>query len=136
MSMDFYRRNRILYARVSISRDHVSHISGIGHLPTEYILNDNHGFASVNGGSGDISLDMLHLNFTPHPSILHLMANVTGTRMSFVSHWRYLSRAAERETGLILQWGKSEDFEQQINYNQDYRKILILTLLVAYSCKK
>lgn len=76
---------------VPISCNHVSHISGIGQLPAEYILNDDHGFASIHGGSGDISLDVLDLHFTPHPSILYLMANVTRTRVSFVSHCRYSS---------------------------------------------
>lgn len=90
------------YLRVAISCNHVSHISSIGQLPAEYILNDDHGFARVDGGSGDISLDVLHLNFTPHPSILHLMANVTRTRISFVSHGRDLSQATERETCLMF----------------------------------
>jgi hypothetical protein len=56
--------------RVSISGNHVSHIPGVGQLPAKYILDDNHGFACIHGGPGDICLDVLNLNFVAHATIL------------------------------------------------------------------
>lgn len=99
---EFKESNRTSYVRVSISCDHVSHVSGIGQLPAKYILNDDHSLACVEGGLGDISLDVLDLNFAPHPSILYPVANVTRTRISLVSHCRDASWATERETGIIF----------------------------------
>ena len=106
------KKHRISYVRVSISCNHVSHISGVGQLPAKYILNDNHSFASIHGGFGEISLDVLHLNFMPQPSILYSMANVTWTRISFVSHWRYSGRATGREQALYSEWCKAKAYKQ------------------------
>lgn len=63
-------KHRTSYVRVSISSNHVSHIPSVGQPPAKYILDDDHSFACVHRGPGDICLDVLNLDFLAHATVL------------------------------------------------------------------
>lgn len=79
-------KNRTSYIRVSVPSNHVGYIPGVGQLPAKYILDDNHSFACIHRGLGDVRLEVLDLNFLAHATILHLVTNVTWAGVSFISH--------------------------------------------------